>query len=314
MPKKVSKNPADYIVPLNMNGLEGRMLRLPPKPTKQAANRDILFVYGHHTSLERWWGLAQVLNRYGAVTMPDLPGFGGMDSFYKIGKKPTIDNMADYLCAFIKLKYRHKKVVIVGLSFGFVVVTRMLQRNPELTKKVTLLISIVGFAHRDDFIFSKSRYYTYLWGTRVLSHRLPATIFRYTLLNSWVLRNFYGRTYNAKVKFSLAAGTEEVNKLKEFEVGLWQDNDVRTWAFTSTEFLLLDNCQIKVDLPLWHITAKNDHFFDHRIVEQHMRIIFSDFDGDEYDMGAHTVSVMADEKTAAVLLPAKLRRFLSRLT
>src|SRR5205085_11669969 len=101
MPHKVTRNPVDYIVPLNINGLEGRVMHLPAPKTKKAGQREILFVYGLHSSLERWWGLTQVLNRYGAVTMPDLPGFGGMDSFYTIGKKPTLDNMADYLAAFV---------------------------------------------------------------------------------------------------------------------------------------------------------------------------------------------------------------------
>ena len=79
---KAEPKPEDYIVPLNMNGLNGRMMHMPaPKGRK----REILVLYGHHSSLERWFGLAQVINRYGAVTMPDWPGFGGMDSFYKIG-------------------------------------------------------------------------------------------------------------------------------------------------------------------------------------------------------------------------------------
>src|SRR3954470_17459407 len=142
MVKNSLKNPADYIVPLNINRLDGRMLRLPAKSARQAKNREILFVYGLHSSLERWWGLTQVLSRYGNVTMPDLPGFGGMDSFYKIGKKPTLDNMADYLAAFIKLRYKNKKLIIAGMSFGFVIATRLLQRYPELTKKVALLVSI----------------------------------------------------------------------------------------------------------------------------------------------------------------------------
>ncbi len=69
---KTVLDPADYIAPLNMNGMQGRMLRMPaPKSYK----REILFIYGHHSSLERWFGFSQVLNRYGAVTMPDLPGF-----------------------------------------------------------------------------------------------------------------------------------------------------------------------------------------------------------------------------------------------
>ncbi len=58
MPRQASKNPADYIVPLNINGMEGRMLHIPAPHGKKL---EILFVYGHHSSLERWWGLMQVL-------------------------------------------------------------------------------------------------------------------------------------------------------------------------------------------------------------------------------------------------------------
>jgi len=312
MPKKLPKSPADYIVPLNINGMDGRMLHV-PAPKNKPTNQEILFVYGHHSSLERWWGLMQVLNRYGAVTMPDMPGFGGMDSYYNIGKKPSIDNLADYLAAFIKLRYKRKKIILAGMSFGFVVETRMLQKYPELTKKVILLVSIVGFAHRDDFTFSKPRYSFYLNASRVLGLRVPAFIFRHTALSTIVLRNFYGRTHNAKHKFAQAKDAEEVEKIKDVEVALWHDNDVRTWAYTSTQFLTFDNCNSKVDLPVWHVSAKADHFFDNHLVEQHMRIIFTDFKTAEYNTAAHAPSVISDEKTAAPMVPIKLRRVLSKL-
>jgi alpha-beta hydrolase superfamily lysophospholipase len=117
MPKKASENPADYIVPLNINGLEGRMMHVPAPPKRQ---REILLIYGHHAMLERWWALVQNLNEYGAVTMPDMPGFGGMDSFAHIGIKTDIDAFADYLAAFVKLRFRRKRVTIVAISFGFV--------------------------------------------------------------------------------------------------------------------------------------------------------------------------------------------------
>lgn len=313
MPKTTPRNPADYIVPLNINGLEGRMLRLPAPDTKQAKGREILYIYGHHSTLERWWGIALVLNRYGAVTAPDLPGFGGMDSFYKIGKKPTLDNMADYMAAFIKLRYKRKKVMIVGLSYGFIVATRMLQRYPELTKKVTLLVSLVGFAHKDDFIFKKWRYYTYRYGSYCLTFRPVAGFFYHVALNPWVLRTFYGRTHNAKHKFKLAKSPEDVKKIQDIEVRLWRDNDVRTWGFTTNDFLRLDNCKERIDLPVWHVGAKNDHFFDNRLVEQHMRVIFTDFDSAEFDLAAHAPSVLGEEKDAAALFPPKLRRHLAKL-
>lgn len=309
MPKTAPKSPVDYIVPLNINGLEGRMLHMPAPKGK---NRDILFVYGLHSSIERWWGLTQVLNRYGSVTMPDLPGFGGMDSFYTIGKKPTLDNLADYLAAFVKLRFRRKKITLVGLSFGFIVITRMLQRYPELAGKVTLLVSIVGFAHKDDFTFSKPRYNFYYYGTRLLSHRVPAAFFHHVVLSPVILRNFYGRTHNAKYKFAQAKTPEEAEEIKNVEVSLWRDNDARTWAFTTNEFLRFDNCKVRVNLPVWHVAAEEDNYFDNNLVEQHMRVIFTDFDSATFKMAGHAPSVMATEKEAAVLVPAKLKRYLAR--
>ncbi|MFI5271028.1 MAG: alpha/beta fold hydrolase [Candidatus Saccharimonadales bacterium] len=310
MPHKVTKDIADYIVPLNINGLEGRMLHM-PAPSKKTA--ELLFVYGHHSSLERWWGLMQVFNRYGAVTMPDLPGFGGMDSFYSIGKKPSIDNLADYLAAFIKLRFRRKKVAIIGMSFGFVIATRMLQRYPELVKNVTFFGSLVGFAHKDDFTFSKPRYYAYLGATVLLSYRIASTIFRYTFVSTPVLRTFYGRTHNAKHKFKEAKTPEDYKRLMDMEVKLWHINDIRTWAYTSTQFLTFDNCKVKINLPVWHVSAEADHFFNNHVVEQHMRIIFSDFESASVDVENHAPSVIADEKSAAVLVPTKLKRALGRL-
>ncbi|GAC1502916.1 MAG: hypothetical protein NVS1B10_07830 [Candidatus Saccharimonadales bacterium] len=199
------------------------------------------------------------------------------------------------------------------MSFGFVIVTRMLQRYPELNKKINLVISIVGFAHHDDFTFSFLRYHFYLNATRLLSLRVPAFIFRHTALNHLILRTFYGRTHNAKHKFAQAKNPEELEKIQQVEVSLWHDNDVRTWAFTSTQFLTFDNCQSRVNLPFWHISAKADHFFNNHLVEQHLRVIFSSYTSAEINLETHAPSVIADEKAAAALVPIKLRRAIARL-
>jgi pimeloyl-ACP methyl ester carboxylesterase len=164
---------ANHIVPLNINGLEGRMLQLPAR--KHGSKREILIIYGHHSTLERWWGFAQCFNRSGAVTMPDLPGFGGMESLYKIDKKPDLDTMADYMASFVKWRYRRKRFTIIGLSFGFLVATRMLQRYPELAKRVDILISAVGFSHHDDFLFSKTQRQLFTQFSKLLTHRSMGT-------------------------------------------------------------------------------------------------------------------------------------------
>jgi len=289
-----------------MNGLRGRMLRMPAPKGKK---REILFVYGHHSSLERWWGVAQELNRYGTVTIPDLPGFGGMESFYKIGLTPTIDNLADYLAAFVKLRYKHKKVAIAGLSFGFVVVTRMLQRCPDLADKVELLVSVVGFTHRDDFNFSKSRHFMYLQAARFFSNRWSALFFRNIFLQPWVLRAGYARTHNAREKFDkLKPGQKKA--MMDFEIYLWRCNDVRTYMITATEFLTLNNCKTHVNMPVWHVSMKDDHYFDKELVEQHMSVTFAAYYSAPSRMHGHGPSVIADARQVAPMIPAKIRRLL----
>lgn len=305
---KLAEQAADYIHPLNMNGLKGRMLRLPPPKGKK---REILFVYGHHSSLERWWGVVQDLNQYGGVTMPDLPGFGGMDSFYKVGRKPTIDNLADYLASFIKLRYKNKKLTIAGLSFGFVVVTRMLQNYPDIAKKVDLVVSVVGFAHREDFVFSKRRYWLYRSVSNLLAHHATAFFFKNIFLNPLVLRLAYSKTYNAREKFA-GKDKAEHKQVMDTEIHLWHTNDVLTHWYTVTQFLKLNNCNKQVNVPLWHVSVKADRYFDNHLVEQHMRIIFSDFHQAVSKMNSHAPSVIGDIKTAKPLMPPQLRRVLSK--
>jgi len=297
---------AEYIQPLYINGLNGRMLSLPaPNKTNK---REILVLYGHHALLERWWGLVQNFNTYGAVTMPDLPGFGGMDSFYKIGQKATLDNYADYLAAFIKMRYKRKRVTIVGISFGFLVTTRMLQRYPELAGRVDFLVSAAGFMRRDDFIFSRRRWLAYRYGAALMSIPPLPFVFRHLALNSRVLRAAYARTNNAKHKFAQANGREEFDRMMDMEIDLWQRNDVRTYMRTTIELLSVDNCRTRVDLPVWHVYTKHDHFFDHHIVEQHMRVVFSEFHGAPIKLKSHTISVLATKQESADMIPLALRR------
>lgn len=308
MPHKVTKNPVDYIVPLNLNGLDGRMLRVPGPAKRQ---REILLLYGHHAMLERWWALVENLQLYGNVTMPDLPGFGGMDSFMKIGRKPTIDAYADYLAAFVKLRYKRKKVTIVAISFGFVAVTRMLQKYPELTKKVDILVSLVGFMHKDDFVYSPRQRRLFISLARLFATRPVALGIRYVGLNRPVLRYFYARLPNSKRRM-IEVGPEEFEATMDFEVKIWQANDVRTHWLTTAEFLGLDNCQAKVALPIYHVCSTTDHYFNNEIVKQHMLVVFEKYQRFNATSKAHTPPILADKKAAGVMLPPGLRRLLRK--
>jgi pimeloyl-ACP methyl ester carboxylesterase len=301
-------SPEDFIVPLNINGLEGRMLRLPALKKNQP---EILFVYGQHSSLERWWGIALELNKLGAITMPDLPGLGGMTPLYKIGKPATIDNMADYLATFIKLKYRNKKLTIAAMSLGFVIVTRMLQKYPELTKKVTMLVSIVGFAHGSDLKFSKKRMFIYRNASRLFAHKWPAIAFRYIALQPFVLRLIYHRTIHAKEKFAQMAG-DEFKRTMNTEIELWHINDIRTQFSNYLEMFSLDTTKIQVNLPVYHVAAKNDRYFDNGRVEEHLSRIYNDFQIFYTTAPNHAPTVIATAKDAAPFFPPPLRRILAQ--
>ena len=299
------------IHPLSINELNGRVLRIPASK-KSRQNREILMLYGHHSSLERVYGIAENAADYGNVTLPDLPGFGGMDSFYEIGMKPTLDNMADYLATFVKLRYRGKRLSILAMSLGFVVATRMLQRYPELAKKVDVLVSMVGFTRVDDFTLSKNRQLMYKNLCRVFKSRVGSSIFYNLALNPLVLKTFYGRTHNAKNKFKHLTN-EQKKAMMNFEIILWRNNEVRTYMETSLIMLGLDNCQKQVLLPVHHISVDGDQYFDNRIVEQHMRVIFTDFFNHTAVMPNHAPTVISKKEEAANFMPDSLRKILQGL-
>jgi pimeloyl-ACP methyl ester carboxylesterase len=310
MPKK--SDMADYILPLNINGLQGRMLRMPRPKGKR---REIMYVYGHHSSLERNFGLAEFLNQFGGVTVPDLPGFGGMDPFYKIGRQPTLDNMADYLASFIKMRYKNQRFYLTGLSLGFMVITRMLQKHPEIAKQVDLLVSFAGFAHKDDFRYKKTTYYLFRSGTWFFSKRVPA----------WFLKNVFFRGIFIRIAYAIfepifvndkntkirSATDQEKKERIDFEVYLWQCNDARTYMSIAHTMFTLNLLGTHVDTAVYHVAIAGDRYFENVRVEEHMRAIFKEFVLVDAELPAHAPSIIATAKEAAPFVPPPLRRLLN---
>jgi pimeloyl-ACP methyl ester carboxylesterase len=305
---KTGHRPEDYIVPLNINGLEGRLLHAPSTSNR---NREILLIYGHHAMLERWWGLVENLRAYGNVTMPDLPGFGGMESMAKIGTKPNVDAFADYLAAFIKLRYRNKRITIYAISYGFVVVTRMLQRYPELVKKVDLLVGYAGFMHNDDLLYRPATRQFFRLIAGFLATRPVAFLIRYVGFNRPLLRFLY-KTFPKSKRRMIEITPEEFATSIEFEMKLWRSNDVRTHWLTTSEFLNLNNLKKHINLPVVHVVSEGDHYLANINVEQHMRQVFSDYFQFISRTKAHVPHILSDKKAFGVMLPPGLRRLLSK--
>jgi pimeloyl-ACP methyl ester carboxylesterase len=297
-------NPADFIMPININGMDGRYLRI-ENPNRHN-RREILFIYDMEANLEKWWGMAVALKVYANVTMVDLPGLGGMDSFYSIGLKPSFDNMADYLASFIKLKYKRKRLTIMGVGFGYAVVTRMLQRNPDVTKKVNSLVAINGYDHKDDFKLKKfdvfiMRIYSYLCSRRFIAWLLNATAY-----STMALKYKYPV---GKVRSFRGGPSKEF--VRQFKIDLVKCTDLRTRMYLNLQLLKLDNCKIRIRNSMWHVTTSNsDQNVDKKLVEQHFRVTYEDYVHLPTKISGSMPIVLNDEKTAIKYLPAKLRRHL----
>ena len=287
------------------------MLRMVPPKNKKT---EILFIYGHHASLERYWGIAELMNKYAGVTVPDLPGFGGMEPFYKIGEKANLDNYADYLAAFVKLRFRNKKFVIAGYSLGAPIITRMLQKYPELTKRVQMVISIAGFTDKDDFAFSKKRYWVYRLSTAFFSHQLPAAFYKYLILRPIYIRYIYRHMFNAKQKFR-GKKDQELKRAIEMEVDLWRNNDPRTYMATGNMMFTLQlSGKGHIDLPIYHAGVVKDHYFNNVRVEQNMRMIYSDFIYGKIKTPTHAPSIIANAKDAAPFVPKEFIRAMNKIS
>ncbi len=310
---KTGKRPADFIQPLYINGLHGRVLRLPPPKGKK---REIMYIQGHHSSLERNFGVALYLNRYGGVTVPDLPGFGGMDPFYKIGEKPTLDNFADYLASFIKLRYRGQKFSLTGLSLGFMIITRMLQKYPEIAKQVDYLISFAGFVDKRDFNYRPSTFWLFRGASWLLARRLPAAFLKYIVFTEPLIRLAYAvfeplfvKDVNTKIR---GADPQERRRRIDFEVYLWQCNDPRTYVSVAHTMLTLNLYGQHVDHKVYHLAIAADRYFDNVKVEEHMRAIYSDVHVIKAKLPAHAPSTISTVKDAAPFVPSYIRRLLSK--
>lgn len=310
MAQKTQKHAsAQFVAPLLINGLRGRVLKMPA--VSKTAKREILFIYGHHSSIERMYSTAQVLSEYGSVVMPDLPGLGGMDSFYAIGQKPTIDTMADYLATFIKMHYKKRRFTLGAMSLGFLIATRMLQKYPEIAQQVDLLMSLVGFTHRDDFHFDARKQRFLALQARVFSTAIPSAFCKYILFRGPSIRTLYAFIGDKHAKTRDADPAERKRRV-DFEVVLWRINDPRTWFYTSYAMLTVDLTHTKVAMPVVHVAVDSDQYFDKPKTVAHLKQIYKSVKVYEAQLPNHVPTVISSPEEAKVLIPDAVITMLRR--
>jgi len=309
--KATEKQSADYIEPLIINGLHGRVLRMPAN-RKKYANRDILMLYGIHSSIERMFGIVQNTADFGTVTMPDLPGFGGMDSLYMLGQSATVDAMADYLATFIKLRYKKRRFTIIAMSYGFVVATRMLQKYPQIAKQVDLCVSLAGLTDKSEFIVPKKTYNMWRFLAWLFDGRVRAWIFRYIILQPIFIKSIYLVQAKSHPKM-VGADKQELMKRVNFEVYLWHANDVRTYMKVTRDLLGLQLPVEPAKAPVLHISIDTDQYIDHSLVETHLKAIYESVTIAKAHMPNHAPTVISTKAEAAPFIPKQARQALGRL-
>lgn len=292
-----------------MNGLSGRVLKMPS--AKKSARRELLIVYGQHSSLERMFTIAQDLSEFGSVAMPDLPGFGGMNSFYSIGQKPTLDNYADYLATFVKMHYKNRRFSIGAMSIGFLFATRMLQRHPDIAKQVDVVVGFAGLTHGNDFRFKAITRWQLLTVSRLVTLWPVAMCVQHVLLVGPIIRLTYTLVASRHQKMKDATRAERNTRIN-FEIGLWKSNDVRTQGYTALEMFHADLTKETVPLPVHHIAVSGDQYFDNALVEKHLKMIYKTVKTHPASLPSHVPTVLADVEEARVFTPESVRKVLAK--
>lgn len=304
MYRKLRGLAAPMISPLTVQGMRGRKMVHPSR--KPGAGRTIVFVYGIHGSLERFYGVINFLARFGEVVVPDLPGFGGMETFYKIGKQPTLDNYGDYVAEFLQQELPEGRITLIGLSYGFVVITRMLVRHPELHGRVDLVVSAMGLADGRDLNMKPPL----RWAVETLlalgQVRALARTIQYFATRRWMLRLMYSGN-NPKMK---ALPPKERPGLIAFESYLWRCNDMQTYCVAMKELFSLRQTNSEVPLTVHHIETEHDHWLNTDAAEEHIDAIYKKVVVHDSKLIHHGGVAYAEESEAEQIIPAGVVKLL----
>ncbi|HEY2004438.1 MAG TPA: alpha/beta hydrolase [Candidatus Saccharimonadia bacterium] len=282
-----------------MSGLKGRVFNHPSR--KERGGRTIVFVYGIHGSLERFYGVIHYLARFGRVVAPDLPGFGGMPSFYSVGSRPSPDAYGDYLAEFIRQELPDGQLTLVGLSYGFVVITRMLARHPDLQSRADMAVSVMGLADGRDLAMSPVLRCACEALLGIARTPVLGRVLQYIITRRWLLRLMY-TDRNPKVRSLPQSLRPEIIR---FESYLWNCNDMRTYGACMHElFHLRQPTGPLIKTPAHHISTPHDHWLNIDSAERHIRALYGNLTSHTSTVMKHGGLAYDSEDEAKEIIPA----------
>lgn len=302
--------PAKNIKLLSINGMHGRMVHINNKDS----DKLIIYIHGLHTMAERHYSLCEYFADYGTVYAPDMPGFGGMDSFYSIGLEPSYENYADYILTFIKSLNipKDKKLCLIGLSFGTQVMIKLLQRHPEIAERKPQLLSLGGIASYKDMPERRLFRFSILIVSAFTMTRFGNWFMSWFVFNpiSFRLILLFLITMNPKYK----ADHNERRAIYAMEYNLWRGEDHRTHARTAWMLLHTDLAagdRKKIPLELNDVYIKKDQYVDHKKSAKTMSTIFKKYKPIEMAIDSHAPSLAADKAEVARFLPKEIGKILA---
>lgn len=246
---------------LRMNRLRGRFLRVTSRTT---ASSEILVLPDVAMNLEMLSPLSQELGKHGNVTVVDLPGSGGMTSFYSIGQSPDIEQYASYIASFIKLRFKRRRVKIVCVGYSLAFVTRLLQRYPSVSKKVDVVVSLSGFLHTQDLALQPSQRTLLRIKRNLQSTRFASMIAHYTSMQPSVIASSL-QSRNIQLDDEYMANV----------VAAWRQLHIRTYRKMQLEQLRFNLCQQQLPTPLHYVHYPYYVYnLESDLVEAHLRVAY----------------------------------------
>lgn len=210
------------------------------------------------------------------------------------------------------MHYKNKRFNIIGMSYGFLVVTKMLQKYPDIARQTYVVFSLVGFSHKDDFKLSKRFYNNLLYGSKLGKTRLISVILKHLVLNKSIITTAYNLNADKHVKLKDANKQERAKRIN-FEVYLWKVNDIRTYFFTTDEFLRVNLTNNKVNNNLHHVHVVGDQYFDEQQVTKHLNQIYNQVVVHVAKLPNHAPTVVSDEQEANKIVTPSLKKQLKLL-
>ncbi len=295
IPKSPVSIPSKNIKKIHYSGLSGRIAHFPAE--MKGAKKTFVIVAGQHSSHERMMAFIGFLAEYGEVYAIDMPGFGGMNSFRKIGKEVSLDNYAEYLYTVLKTQKLTKNISIFSVSIGGEFVTRMFQKYPDSQKWVDAMLGFVTFGAKKDFHLKPLVKIPVSIIVRLVLNPVGRAFLWLLFFNPLSLRVVL--TVFSKFKKKMRSDDPDIKKkMVQMEYYHWRINDLYTWAKTIKIMFTKDLRKYSrnmISVPLHNILTKDDQYVDAKEVNKTLRDLYENYSLHYLKLDVHMPSLMADK-------------------